>query len=54
MLFEDLHVEFCCTSRPGNDDIYANDNHEVAPGLHRDDSVIASSGTSPLVCVHLP
>src|SRR5208282_4177094 len=56
VLFEDMHVEFCCTSRPGNgnDDIYANDNHEVAPGLHRDDAVIASSGTAPLVCVRLP
>ena len=34
VLFEDLHIEFCLTTRPGNgsDDIYANDNHEVAPG----------------------
>ena len=49
VLFEDLHVEFCSTTRPGNgnDDIYANDNNEVAPGLHRDDAVIASSGTAP-------
>ena len=51
VLFEDMHIEFCSTTRPGNgsDDIYANDNHEVAPGLHRDDSVIASSGTAPVV-----
>ena len=51
VLFEDTHVEFCSTTRPGDgsDDIYANDNHEIAPGLHRDDSVIASSGTAPVV-----
>ena len=56
VLFEDLHVEFCSTSRPGNgsDDIYANDNNEVAAGLHRDDAVIASSGTAPVVFVSLP
>ena len=49
VLFEDLHIEFCPTTRPGNgnDDIYSNDNHEVAPGLHRDDAVIASSGRPP-------
>lgn len=56
VLFEDLHVEFCTTSRPGNgsDDIYANDNNEVAPGLHRDDSVLAPSGTAPVVCISIP
>jgi len=56
VLFEDMHVEFCCTSRPGDgaDDIYTNNNNEVAPGLNRDDAVIASSGTAPLVCVVLP
>jgi hypothetical protein len=50
VLFEDAHVEFCCTTRPGDgsDDIFSNDNHEVAPGLHRDDAVVASSGTAPL------
>ena len=56
VLFEDLHVEFCSTTRPGDgsDDIYANDNHEVAPGLHRDDAVIASSGTAPVVYISIP
>ncbi len=56
VLFEDLHIEFCSTSRPGNgsDDIYANDNQQVAPGLHRDDAVIASSGTAPVVYISLP
>ena len=54
VLFEDLHIEFCSTSRPANDDIYLNDNHEVAAGLNRDDAVIASSGTAPVVLVSLP
>ena len=56
VLFEDMHIEFCSTTRPGNgsDDIYANDNHEVAPGLHRDDAVIASSGTAPVIYISLP
>ena len=56
VLFDDMHVEFCSTTRPGNgnDDIYTNDNNEVAPGLNRDDSVIAPSGTAPLVYVSLP
>jgi len=56
VLFEDLHIEFCPTSRPGNgvDDIYANDNYEVAPGLHRDDAVIASSGTAPVIYISMP
>ena len=50
VLFEDGHVEFCCTTHPGSgiDDIYFNDNNEVAAGLHRDDSVIAPSGTAPV------
>ena len=56
VLFEDLHIEFCSTSRPGNgsDDIYSNDNNEVAPGLHRDDAVLASSGTAPVVYISIP
>jgi hypothetical protein len=57
VLFEDMHVEFCSSTRPGEgrDDIFTNDLHEVAPGLHRDDSVIASSGTSPIdVNIRLP
>ena len=56
VLFEDLHIEFCSTSRPGKglDDIYTNDDHEVAPGLHRDDAVVASSGTAPVVYISIP
>jgi hypothetical protein len=56
VLFEDLHIEFCSTTRPadGRDDIYTNDQQLVAPGLHRDDSVLASSGTAPMVYISLP
>ncbi len=56
VLFEDSHVGFFCTTRlgGGNDDIFANDNDEVAPGLNRDDSVIASSGTAPVILVSFP
>ena len=56
VLFEDLHIEFCSTSRPGDgrDDIYTNYQNNVAPGMDRDDSVLASSGTAPLVYVSLP
>jgi hypothetical protein len=55
VLFEDLHVEFCPTTRPGDgrDDIYTNYQHEVAPGLDRDDSVLAPSGMAPAVFVSL-
>jgi hypothetical protein len=51
VLFEDMHIEFCSTTRPGSgiDDIYCNDKNEIAPGLHRDDAVIASSGTVPVI-----
>ena len=56
VLFDDMHVEFCSTTRPGDgsDDIYVNFNNEVAPGVYRDDSVIAPSGTALLVNISLP
>jgi hypothetical protein len=48
VLFEDRHVEFCCNTRPhGGDDIFANDNGYVAPGLNPNDAVIAASGIGP-------
>ena len=55
VLFEDMHVEFCSTTRPGDgrDNIYVNDLDEVAPGRQRDDSVLAPSGTSPSMFVSL-
>ena len=56
VLFEDSHVEFCSTTRPGDgsDDIYTNNANVVAPGLNRDDAVVAPSGTGPVVFVSLP
>ena len=56
VLFEDLHVEFCSTTRPGDrsDDIFTNNNHEVAAGLDRDDAVVARSGTAPVLFISLP
>ena len=49
--FEDLHVEFWSAVRPGNDYLYSNGNHdrEMAPRRHRDDALIASGGTAPVV-----
>jgi len=56
VLFEDLHIEFWSMTRPVNgiDDIYENDDHEVAAGLHRDDAVIAPSGTAPVIYISMP
>ena len=53
VLFEDSHVEFCTTTRPGDggDDIYTNNANVVGAGLSRDDAVIAPSGTGPVVFV---
>jgi hypothetical protein len=50
VLFEDMHIEFCSTTRPGDghDDIYTNYEHIVAPGLDREDSVLTSSGFVPI------
>ena len=49
VLFEDGHVGFLTSSRPSgwSDDIFANDRNQVAAGVHRDDSVIVSSGVAP-------
>lgn len=45
VLFEDWHVEFLkdsrCQHNDDSDDIFCNASGEVAPGLSRDDSVIA-------------
>ena len=56
VLFDDGHVDFCRTTRPGsgNDDIFCNDNDRVAVGLHGDDSVVAASGTPPIISVSFP
>ena len=53
VLFEDGHVQFLTTSRPSgaSDDIFVNDDDQVAAGVHQDDSVIASSGVTPIIYV---
>ena len=54
VLFEDGHVAFATCSQPcsGTDDIFSNDNHEVAAGVHTDDSVIAASDAPPIIFVN--
>lgn len=49
VLFEDFHVEFLTTPQPDNlsDNFFTNDRGEVAPGQHRNDSVITGSGELP-------
>ena len=48
VLFEDGHVQFLTSSQPSgwSDDIFANDRNQVAAGVHRNDSVIVSSGVA--------
>jgi hypothetical protein len=45
VLFEDLHVQYLtsCKAHGCSDDIYLNDEGEVAPGLHMHDAVIGPS-----------
>jgi hypothetical protein len=52
VLLEDGHVAFITGSQIADDDIFANDNHQVAAGIHADDSVIAGSGTAPVLQVN--
>jgi hypothetical protein len=54
VLFEDGHVAFLTSSQPCDsaDDIFANDHHLVAAGDHQNDSVIAPSGTAPMIYVN--
>lgn len=49
VLFEDGNVRFMTTStaRGHEDNIYLNDRGRIAPGLHRDDAVIAPSWVKP-------
>lgn len=51
VLFEDGHVEFLPTTRPLGlaDDVFTNDDGQVAAGIHPDDSVIGSSPTAPII-----
>jgi hypothetical protein len=54
VLFEDGHVRFLTAPRPADpgDDFFVNDTGLVAPGMHRNDSVIGSSDTPPVVLVN--
>jgi hypothetical protein len=49
VLFEDGRVRFLTTSNAHGheDNIYLNDHGQIAPGLHRDDAVIAPSWARP-------
>jgi hypothetical protein len=51
VLFEDFHVQFFTTPEPSGmrDHFFVNDIWQVAPGRHRNDSVIAGSGPLPVV-----
>jgi len=48
VLREDGSVTFISGSRLGDDDIFCNDNGEIAAGTHLNDAVIAPSPTPPL------
>jgi len=54
VLFEDGHVAFLPTPRPVDlgDDLFVNDTGMVAPGNHRNDSVIGASDTIPVILVN--
>lgn len=54
VLFEDGHVTFLTTPKAvgPNDDVFVNDTGIVAPGTHRNDSVIGASDTIPVVLVN--
>lgn len=51
VLFEDGHVRFLDSSSAPNspDHFFTNDDGQIAPGTHPDDSVIVSSTTCPLL-----
>jgi hypothetical protein len=53
VLFEDFHVVYLttCKAHGCNDDIFTNDDGQVAPGLHAHDAVIGPSFSKPLVPV---
>jgi hypothetical protein len=53
VLFEDGHVQYLttCRARGCRDEIFTNDDGEVAPGLHPDDAVIGPNSFKLLVPV---
>jgi hypothetical protein len=49
VLFEDFHIEFVPEGCVGDqDDIYVSDRNVVEAGMHRSDSVVGASHSSPL------
>jgi hypothetical protein len=54
VLFEDGHILFLATPKTAGegDDFFVNDSGVVAPGTHRNDSVIGTSDTIPAVLVN--
>jgi hypothetical protein len=55
VLFEGGNVRFLTSTKPdgSGDDIFANDDGQVAAGLHRNDSVIGSSQASPTPVIYV-
>lgn len=51
VLFEDAHVQYLttCKARGCQDDIFLNDDGQVAPGRHQDDAVVGASHAKPLL-----
>ena len=51
VLFEDFHVKFLTVPRweKPADNFFLNDTGVVGPGMHRNDAVIGSSGSTPFV-----
>jgi hypothetical protein len=51
VLFEDLHVQYLttCKAQGCKDDIFVNDNGEVAAGTHLHDAVLGASHAKPLL-----
>jgi hypothetical protein len=51
VLFEDGHVQYLTTCKAWgcNDDIFVNDDGQMAPGLHVNDAVIGTSECRPVV-----
>jgi hypothetical protein len=56
VLFEDGHVEFLTLlqSSGSADDSSTNEDHLVAIGVHRNESVVAPGGTTPIIYVSYP
>lgn len=51
VLFENGSVRFVTGSKIGADDIFTNNDGQIAAGLNADDSVIGSSGAAPVTFV---